>query len=64
MLTDILEQESSIDIDDLKEQLEDDYGIAFKDLYKILEAAQNAGMYYNEIMRRVYRDYDVYYEEV
>lgn len=64
LLTDILEQESSIDIDDLKEQLEDDYGIAFKDLYKILEAAQNAGMYYNEIMRRVYRDYDVYYEEV
>ncbi len=54
---------TKIDIYDLHEMLETQYGIVLpKD--KLIELVRNTDLYYDTIMQTVYVDYDTYFEEV
>lgn len=59
----LLEQRSSFEIHDLMEFLYDEYGIK-TDVTDLRINAQNAGLYYDSIMKTVYIDYDTYFEEI
>lgn len=59
----LLEQKSSFEIHDLVEFLYDEYGIK-TDVTDLRINAQNAGLYYDSIMKTVYIDYDTYFEEI
>lgn len=59
----ILNQLTKIDIYDLRDMLEKQYGIVLsKD--KLIEIVRNTDLYYDIIMETVYVDYDTYFEEV
>ena len=54
---------TKIDIYDLHDMLETQYGIVLpKD--KLIELVRNTDLYYDTIMQTVYMDYDTYFEEV
>ena len=59
----ILLREQSIDIFDLLDLLEGHYGLHI-DLTKIKAVIRESELYYDDIMEKVYIDYDTYYEEV
>ena len=59
----IVERKTKIDIYDLEELCHERYGV-FIDKYKLISLANNAGLYYDQIMETVYIDYDTYFEEV
>lgn len=59
----LLNQLGKIDIYDLCELLETQYGIILpRD--KVIELIRNTDLYYDTIMKTVYVDYDTYFEEV
>ena len=66
LLEDILEREESIDIDELRERLDEEYGIRLHDNHLLRDAADDEGtdLFYQDIMHKMYRDYDTYYQEV
>ena len=57
------EPSGRIDIYELQETLERQYGISIP-LYKLIEVAQNSELYYDPIMKAAYIDYDTYLEEI
>lgn len=59
----LLEQKQSIEIYDLMELLENKYGIK-TDVTDLRVNAQSAGLYYDSIMKKIYIDYDTYFEEI
>lgn len=59
----LVSERQSIDIYDLIELMEDDYGVTI-DKQKIMGLVNSSAMYYNSIMETVYIDYDTYFEEV
>ncbi len=59
----MLQAQRKIDIFDLRDLLEERYGIAIsKD--KLVEILRSTDMYYDDIMEAAYMDYDTYFEEV
>lgn len=52
-----------LDIYDLQQKLERQYGISLP-LYKLTEVVQGSELYYDTIMETVYIDYDTYLEEI
>lgn len=62
-LIDRVLREKSIDIDDLVAMLNDVYGISF-DKYTIIEKVTGSDIYYDAIMKKLYADYETYFEEV
>ena len=59
----LLDRLTKIDIYDLHDMLETQYGIVLpKD--KVIELVKNTDLYYDTIMQTVYVDYDTYFEEV
>ena len=63
LLADILLEREKIEIFDLKELLEEEYGIVFeKD--KLVWLIKESSLYYDSIMETVYIDYDTYFEEI
>ena len=52
-----------IDIYDLLDLLWEKYSIK-TEKYKIISAAKEKNLYYDEIMETVYIDYDTYFEEI
>lgn len=65
LLEDILQDEESMDIDELVELLSEIYGIRLQGNYRIQEIARNPSndLFYQDIMHKIYRDYDAYYQE-
>lgn len=59
----LLEPVGKMDIFDLYELLEQEYGLFIKH-DKILETIRTSDLYYDNIMEAVYIDYDTYFEEV
>lgn len=59
----LVEAEGRIDIYDLQETLEQQYGIMLRH-NKLIEMIQNSDLYYDAIMELVYIDYDTYLEEI
>lgn len=57
------EPSGRIDIFELQETLEGQYGISVP-LYKLIEVAQSSELYYDAIMKAAYIDYDTYLEEI
>ncbi|SFT67472.1 hypothetical protein SAMN02910356_01596 [Selenomonas sp. GACV-9] len=62
----LLEREGSVDLDDLMDMLRMDYGICLPNTFHVLDNIRRGDneLYYNDIRRRVYRDYETYYAEV
>ena len=59
----LLLERSKIDIYDLMELLEQEYGLK-PDRHKLFEHIEKAGLYYDKIMETVYIDYNTYFEEI
>ena len=57
------EPSGRIDIYELQETLEQQYGISLP-LHKLTSVIQNSELYYDSIMKAVYIDYDTYLEEI
>lgn len=57
------EPSGRIDIYELQETLERQYGISMP-LHKLTDVIQNSEMYYDPIMKAAYIDYDTYLEEI
>ena len=57
------EPSGRIDIYELQETLERQYGISLP-LHKLTDVIQNSEMYYDTIMKAAYIDYDTYLEEI
>lgn len=63
LLTDLLLEREKIEIYDLKDLLEEEYGIVLeKD--KLTWLIKESSLYYDGIMETVYLDYDTYFEEI
>lgn len=63
LLTELLLEREKIEIYELKELLEQEYGIVLgKD--KLIEIVKESSLYYDSIMETVYLDYDTYFEEI
>ena len=56
-------EKSSIEIYDLVDLLENEYGI-FVDEYKIIELISESSVYYDRYTKKVYANYDVYFDEI
>jgi len=63
MLVWLVSKAGKIDLYDLKNMLNNKYGIEV-DKYKLLSIIHNTDLYYDVIMEAVYIDYDTYFEEV
>lgn len=65
-IEDFMESEISISTEDILHVLMERYGIYYKDPHVIIEMvkSEDNDLYYNRIMSRIYRDYDVYFQEV
>lgn len=59
----IMLHEEQMDYYDFLELLAQNYGLEM-DPYKVKAIIRDSGMYYDDIMEKVYIDYDTYYEEV
>ena len=59
----LLEPVGKMDIFELYDLLEQQYGLLIKH-DKILETVRTSDLYYDDIMEAVYIDYDTYFEEV
>ena len=59
----VVEPEGHWDLYDLKEYLEEHYGVALP-TEKIIENVRESDLYYDSIMEAVYLDYDTYFEEI
>ena len=63
ILQNIIIKNGCIDIYDLLDYLNDEYGI-ITDKWKLISWVKEANLYYSETMEKVYLDYDQFYEEV
>ena len=63
LLIEILLEREKIEIYELQEVLEEEYGIQL-DKYKLSEIVKESSLYYDGIMETVYIDYDTYFEEI
>ena len=63
LIYEILIEKESVDIDDLIALIKDVYGIVF-DVSDIVYAVDDTDMYYDRIMRKVYIEYETYYDEI
>lgn len=63
ILQHLMDQYDSMDVDELIELLKDMYAIVI-DLYDIKQSIIGTDMYYDGIMRKLYKNYQVYFEEV
>lgn len=63
LLQNIIIKNGCIDIYDLLDYLNDEYGI-ITDKWKLISWVKEANLYYSETMEKVYLDYDQFYEEV
>ena len=54
----------SITIDDLVDYIADEYGIRFKERFRLTELFANTDVYYDQIMDTVYANKEVYYDEL
>ena len=59
----LLGEQESMDIDDMLECARQDFGYEI-DKYDLKAACEQSGLYWDTIMNRVYRNYDIYYDEV
>ena len=59
----LLGEQESMDIDDMLECARQDFGYEI-DKYDLKAACEQSGFYWDTIMNRVYRNYDIYYDEV
>lgn len=57
------EPDGRIDIYELQETLEQQYGISIP-LHELISVVQNSELYYDPIMKALYIDYDTYLEEI
>ena len=63
LLTELLEHEQKADVYELRDTLEEHFGIVLsKD--KLIELVKETDLYYDAIMGAVYADYDTYFEEI
>ena len=62
-LSDLISRETKMEIYDLRDLLEDHYGIVLSK-EKLIEIIRESDLYYDTIMETVYIDYDAYFEEV
>lgn len=53
----------NIDIYDFIEYVLEEYGVKLE-MYKLQQSVKESGMYYDQIMEKIYIDYDEYFEEV
>lgn len=63
LLTELLLEREKIEIYDLKDLLEQEYGIVL-DKDKLVSLIKEGSLYYDSIMETVYLDYDTYFEEI
>ena len=65
-IEDFMESEITINTEDILHVLRERYGLCYKDTHAIIEVikSEKNDLYYNRIMSRIYRDYDVYFQEV
>lgn len=65
-IEDFMESEIAIGTEDILQVLNERYGIYYKNIHAIIEVvkSEDNDLYYNRIMSRIYRDYDVYFQEV
>lgn len=59
----LLRDRESMDVDDMAEEIRRDFGVEV-DRYDLKTACEQAGFYWDSIMNRVYRSYEIYYDEV
>ena len=59
----VIYQKGSIDIFDLLDYLDSEYGIV-TDRYKLVSWIRESELYYSETMEKVYLNYDQFFEEV
>ncbi len=59
----LLRDRESMDVDDMAEEIRRDFGVEM-DRYDLKTACEQAGFYWDSIMNRVYRSYEIYYDEV
>lgn len=62
-LMQLMEARQSIDLYNLEELVNEQYGIAIE-RHKIMDAIRNTDLYYDAIMEKVYIDYNTYFEEI
>ena len=62
-LISVMLREQKMDFYDFCDLLEREYGLSI-DIYKLKAMIRESGLYYNDIMDKVYIDYETYYEEV
>lgn len=58
-----LQKTGSVDIDELLTTLEDEFNLKFE-RWKIIEECKNSDLYYDQIMEKLYVNYDAYFEEI
>lgn len=58
-----LQKIGSVDIDELLTTLEDEFNLKFE-RWKIIEECKNSDLYYDQIMEKLYVNYDAYFEEI
>lgn len=65
-IEDFMESEITISTEDILHVFRERYGLCYKDTHAIIEVTKSEknDLYYNRIMSRIYRDYDVYFQEV
>ena len=62
-LVSVMLRKQKMDFYDFCDLLEREYGLSI-DIYKLKAMIRESGLYYNDIMEKVYIDYETYYEEV
>jgi hypothetical protein len=63
MLEAIIMNKGSMDIQDMIDYLEQEYGV-ITEKYKLKKCIRNSNLYYSEAMERIYIDYDEFYGEM
>lgn len=59
----LMQTEDALDIDDLIEDIQEQYGISL-DKNRLKDSISDANLYYNDVMQRIYPDYESYLDEL
>lgn len=59
----LMQTEDALDIDDLIEDVKEQYGILL-DKDRLKDSISDANLYYNDVMQRIYPDYESYLDEL
>ena len=62
-LSHLVNKKKIVNIYDLIAEIKEVYEFGFMEKHKIVEVIKKLGMYYDEIMEKIYFDIDYYYEE-